>query len=182
MRRIVIILVLLVGLAADKAFACQCGNRPDARTAAAKWSDVVITGKVVEVESMTLEMWFLGRKTHVPVFRVVVQVDRIWKGSTDGYLVLIQGVTNCDYPYFEHGKRYLVFASLTKLGDDTGAKTAWSANRCLPTQEAKTAAGKLKQLGDGVTVNASPRRPRERENWLQRMLRAFGWERESDKH
>jgi hypothetical protein len=174
MRIVLIVIVILVGRVAGETFACQCGNRPDARTAAEKWSDAVITGKVVEVEPMTLRMRFGERKTRLAVSRVVIQVDRIWKGSTDGYLVLMQGLTNCDYPYFESGKRYLVFAALTKLGDNAVAKTAWTANRCLPTQEAATAAGELKQLGDGVAVNAPPRRQREPETWFRRTLRWFG--------
>lgn len=166
--------LIVVVLAACDALACQCGNRPNARAAAEKWSDIVITGTIVETEPMKLQLRLGGRKSTVSVSRVVIEVDRIWKGSTNGHLVLTQGVTNCDYVNFQMGGRYLVFASKIKLGDDGDSKTAWSANRCLPTQGVGTAANELIQLGSGVIVNA-PRRPqRHSESWFRRTCRALG--------
>ncbi len=174
MRRLSWIIILFVALAPHEARACQCGTRPDARTAAAKWSDVVISGTVVEVEPMKLRFRFGGRKTTVATSRVLLKIDRIWKGSTNGHLVLTQGITSCDYPHFQKGRRYLVFASTTKLGDDADAKTGWSANRCLPTQEVGTAANDLTQLGGGVAVNPPRGQHRERESWFGRTNRTLG--------
>ena len=174
MRRHSWIVIFFVALAAHEALACQCGTRPDGRTAAAKWSDVVISGTVVEMEPMTLRLRFGGRKITVAASHVLIEVDRIWKGSTNGHLVLTQGLTNCDYPHFQKGRRYLVFASSTKLGDDADAKTGWGASRCLPTQEVAMAAKDLAQVGDGVAVNPPRRQPRERESWLRQTLGLSG--------
>jgi hypothetical protein len=168
------IVVLVVVLAARDALACQCGTRPGPRAAAEKWSDIVITGTIVETEPMKMRLRLGGRQSTVSVSRVVIEVDRIWKGSTNGQLVLTQGVTNCDYPDFQPGRRYWVFASKIQLGDDADAKTGWSANRCLPTQEVGTAVNELTQLGQGVTVNAPRRAQRQRESWFRRACRALG--------
>lgn len=174
MKNVLIVLLILVGVIAGDAFACQCGYRPDVRTAAEEWSDAVITGKVVEVEPMTIRVRFGGRWTSLGVSRVTIQVDRIWKGSTNGYLVLTQGITNCDYPDFQAGRHYLVFASATKLGDDADAEMGWTANRCLPVAETTAALKDLKQLGDGVPVNPPHRRQWKSESWFQRICRVFG--------
>lgn len=173
MRRLTSISILLAMLGARNALACQCGTRPDARTAE-KWSDAVVAGTVVDVEPIKLRLRFSGRQTTVSTSRVVIEVDRIWKGSTNGHLVLTQGITNCDYAYFQTGRRYLVFASTTKLGDHADAKTGWIANRCLPTQKVRTTASELTQLGSGVAVNPPRRQQHKRESWFRRTCRALG--------
>lgn len=145
--------VCAVGLlAAPPAAACSCIPTPTHEEALGM-ADAVFTGTVESVEEGFRETQW-GR---VPEVRVVLSLDRVWKGGEAGDdaaaspsaralgagervdLVTGTGGGDCGFP-FEEGETYLVYASSTERGPLT-------AGICTRTRPFKGTDEELSLLG-----------------------------------
>jgi hypothetical protein len=132
--------VAVMLLASRPVFACQCGQVPGARDAYYLVS-LVATGKVLTIEQQSGPGPFFRRT-------VILNVERVWKGSPAAKLRLVVGLSDCDYTDFQEGESYIVFADLSK--EEPGA---WTTSKCRPTKPLKSAGAELQALGTGRLVS-----------------------------
>jgi len=109
----------------------------------------VFSGTVVTVEDAFRESEY----GHIPNIRVVVELDRVWKGceAVEGEerprrvdLVTGSGGGDCGY-HFEAGKRYLVYAY-------EGSDGVLTTGTCSRTSNLEHAADDVAALGEPARV------------------------------
>lgn len=127
--------------------ACQCGSIPAPREAMER-SDAVVAGTVSSIKAVTTSIEVDGKLRSVPARRVEIKVQRVWKGDSRSKLLLLVGVSNCDYR-FTVGKAFLVYAER-----GSGAKKELTATICTPTKPYSAAQRDLQELGPGAKVGA----------------------------
>lgn len=125
--------------AARAVFCCQCGSIPPASVMLAR-SPAVFEGRVQSVKNARRTLQSGETAT---VKEVSLKVERYWRVRVPRRLLLIVGLSNCDYP-FEPGQSYLVFSEFvdTAVGDMT-------ASKCSPTTPMRNAESVLRELGLG---------------------------------
>lgn len=135
-------LLAVAAFSTSVVYGCQCGEKPTVAQAMER-AEVVATGTVRSLNPMPGSPGFSPR-------RVVLAVDRVWKGSGVRDLKLVVGSSTCDYVKFEAERDYLVFV---ERRDDA----TMYVSECLPNQLVSEAAALLPTLGTAVSVGETGR-------------------------
>ncbi len=105
----------------------------------------VFTGKVVDIRRNVL--------VDIDSRQVVFEVDRVWKGSTDGNRAVLHSYqSSVDYA-FEEGRSYLVYAT---RGNLEGRGSTLHASNCGRTKALASAGQDLRELGPGRVLPSQP--------------------------
>jgi hypothetical protein len=127
------VVVALIFMVSARSLGAECVPFPKNLKKATARSTLVFSGTVTESDDVAI---------------VSFNIDRVWKGALKQHtkLVPVGGLEELHASFFELGKAYVVFASVTELTTQPDI-TVVAISYCSPTSLVSSLGKRIKQLG-----------------------------------